>query len=396
MIFIENCLVEELIEMNSRERFNAIMDFEGGVKNLKTEYGYWAGVLKKWFDSGLPEKEGLKYGIADGDLVRMSSPIRPDGSELVDKNVMEYFNLDPYPVKFPFDFSPMIKKEIIEDASEYRIFKDEYGLVQKSFKKKASVPMTISYPVKTLDDFRKYTELYDQNKNKRIPKDWDEIVSRMRNRDFPLRLGGNYFGFSGIGRHIMGEVNYMLAIYDDPGLLKTINNFYLEFVKQYWEKILVDIDIDWVMIWEDMAYKTGSFISKESFQEFLSPYYIELIDFIKQYRVKNIIVDSDGLVEDLIPLWIETGVTGIFPMESVNDLLKIRRLYPKIQMLGGVNKKILIKSSNQDINDELEKISALMKQGGFIPHIDHSIPMDADWERFKEYRIKLNRLIDEE
>ena len=81
-------------------------------------------------------------------------------------------------------------------------------------------------------------------------------------------------------------------------------------------------------------------------------------------------------------------------LESVNDLLKLRRLYPKFQMLGGINKKILIKSSNQSIDEELEKVSLLMKQGGYIPHIDHSIPMDADWDKFKEYRIKLNKLID--
>ena len=380
--------------MNARERFNAIMAFEGGVKNLKTEYGYWAGVLQKWFNSGLPVNKELTNGISDGDLVRMSSPINLDDSELVDNNVMKYFNLDPYPSKFPCDFSPMIKKEIIEDTSEYTIFKNEYGLVQKSFRKKASVPMIISYPFKTLDDFKKYTDLYNLNKNKKIPKDWDELVKRMKNRDFPLRLGGNYFGFSGIGRHIMGEINYMLAIYDNPGLIKTINDFYLEFVMDYWSKILEEIDIDWVMIWEDMAYKTGSFISKETFQEFLSPYYIKLIDFLKQYKVKNIIVDSDGLVEELIPLWIKTGVTGVFPMESVNDLLKLRRLYPKFQMLGGINKKILIESSNQSIDKELEKVSLLMKQGGYIPHIDHSIPMDANWNKFKEYRIKLNRLID--
>ncbi len=381
--------------MNSRERFNALMAFEGGVRNMKTEYGYWAGVLQNWFDSGLPKKIGLRKGITDGDLVRMSAPIRSNGSELIDKNVMDYFFLEPYPVKFPFDFSPMLKKEVIEENDEFMIIKDEYGLVRKTFRKKASTPMTISYPVKTLDDFKKYISLYEQNEDKRVPEDWDKIVKRMKDRDFPLRLGGNYFGFFGIGRHIMGDVGYMLASYDNPGLLKTINDFYLRYVKRHWSKILKEVEIDWVMVWEDMAYKTGSFISKESFREYLSPYYVELIDFLKQYGIKNIIVDSDGLVEELIPLWIETGVTGIFPMESVNDLYKIRKLFPELQMLGGIDKRILIKGSGREIDDELVKVTELLKSGGFIPHIDHSIPMDADWERFKEYRMKLNEIIEE-
>jgi uroporphyrinogen decarboxylase len=192
----------------------------------------------------------------------------------------------------------------------------------------------------------------------------------------------------------MGDVNYMMSMYDNPRLLKDINEFYLNFVMNYWSKIFNEIEIDWVMIWEDMAFKTGSFISKEAFREFLTPYYIKLIDFLKQYKIKNIIVDCDGLVEELIPLWLEAGVTGVFPMEAVNDLVKIRKMYPKLQMLGGVDKKILIDGTGKDIDDELEMVSILMKKGGYIPHIDHSIPLDAEWNKLKEYREKLNNIID--
>ncbi|MCG2789771.1 MAG: hypothetical protein L6405_07490, partial [Actinomycetia bacterium] len=75
------------------------------------------------------------------------------------------------------------------------------------------------------------------------------------------------------------------------------------------------------------------------------------------------------------------------------DLIKIRENFPKLQMLGGVDKRILIKNDQRSIDKELEKISSIIKAGGFIPHIDHSIPMDADWYLFKEYREKLNNLI---
>ena len=93
-------------------------------------------------------------------------------------------------------------------------------------------------------------------------------------------------------------------------------------------------------------------------------------------------------------MWLEAGVTGVFPMEAVNDLVKIRKMYPKLQMLGGVDKKILIDGTGKDIDDELEMVSILMKKGGYIPHIDHSIPLDAEWNRLKEYRKKLNNIID--
>ncbi|MBU2597663.1 MAG: hypothetical protein KKC53_00545, partial [Actinobacteria bacterium] len=80
--------------------------------------------------------------------------------------------------------------------------------------------------------------------------------------------------------------------------------------------------------------------------------------------------------------------------EAVNDLEKIREMYPRLQMLGGVDKEILIDVSNKSIEEELDKISKLMKKGGYIPHIDHAIPLDAEWYKLKEYREKLNNIID--
>lgn len=81
-------------------------------------------------------------------------------------------------------------------------------------------------------------------------------------------------------------------------------------------------------------------------------------------------------------------------MEAVSDALKIREEFPKLQMLGAVDKKILFDVNNRNMDDEFKKISILMKKGGYIPHIDHSIPMDADFSKFKEYRTRLNMLID--
>lgn len=90
----------------------------------------------------------------------------------------------------------------------------------------------------------------------------------------------------------MGEFNYMLGLYDCPGLIKDINEFYLNFVMEYWGEILKNIEIDWVMIWEDMAFKTGSIVSKEAFKEFMSPYYTRFIDFLKVSGVKILLLTA--------------------------------------------------------------------------------------------------------
>jgi uroporphyrinogen decarboxylase len=63
-------------------------------------------------------------------------------------------------------------------------------------------------------------------------------------------------------------------------------------------------------------------------------------------------------------------------------------------MMGGIDKRILIAGSRRDIDAALEKTQAVMKTGGYIPHIDHSVPMDAEWEKFKYYRTRLNQIIE--
>jgi uroporphyrinogen decarboxylase len=133
------------------------------------------------------------------------------------------------------------------------------------------------------------------------------------------------------------------------------------------------------------------------FREFMTPYYLRFIDYFKQYGIKNIHVDSDGYIEDLLPLWVEVGVTGMFPFErqAGNDILRIRKDYPKFQILGGVDKRVFTAEHTfEEIDKELEVIGELLKTGGYIPHADHHVPDDACWKNFKYYRLRLNDLID--
>jgi uroporphyrinogen decarboxylase len=380
--------------MNSREKFHSVLSFEQCAENMKVEYGYWAGTIRKWLHSGLPALEDVSESLTDGDLIYASAPLSSAYTEKIDRNVSSYFHLDFNALKFPIDMSPMLEKKTIEDNDEFTIFTDNFGITQKVMKKGASVPLFIDYPVKYKNDFFKYIELFDDDYKKRLPKNWDTLKITLRNRDFPIRLGGNPFGFLGFPRHLMDATRYMMSLYDDPKLVKSINEFALNFTMNYWSIILQEIDIDCVFIFEDMSYKMGSLISMEMVEEFLTPYYLKLIDFLKQFEIKHIFVDSDGLVEELIPVWMSNGVTGVFPMEAVNNLEKVREQYPRLQLMGGIDKKILINETKDDIDRELNKVSRLVKHGGYIPHIDHSIPMDAQWDHFSYYRNKLNDILD--
>jgi len=381
--------------MNSREKFNVVMEFKNGMPVPKVEFAYWADTIRNWENRGLPSKKNIPEQILGSESLRATKPLSSEYSTKVDESVMDYFNLDSFVEKFPYDISPLLDKKIIEEDKEKIIYKDEFGIKNKILKNNPGIPMVLEYPIKDKKSLNEYISFYDDVFEKRLPKDFDKLAGVLKKRDFPIRLGGNPFGFSFLARHLMGEVKFMMSMYDDPSLIKEFNAFYLDFVMRYWDEILKKIDVDCVFIIEDIAYRSGSFISRDMFKEFMSPFYIRFIDYLKQYGIKNIFVDCDGLIYELIPLWVEVGVTGLFPLEAVNDIEIIREKYPDLRLMGGFNKKVLFKDSNiRSIDAELEKTKRMLKKGRYIPHIDHAVSEDVTWEFFKYYREKLNKLCD--
>lgn len=57
---------------------------------------------------------------------------------------------------------------------------------------------------------------------------------------------------------------------------------------------------------EDMSYNLGPMCSREQYDEFLLPYYKELVPLI-QARGTKVLIDTDGNVEPLIPWFLDGG-----------------------------------------------------------------------------------------
>jgi uroporphyrinogen decarboxylase len=370
------------------------MRFDRDAPNMKAEFGYWAGGVRRWFHEGLPKVDDIPENVLDGDLVRGSSPINQNSSELVDKNVMAHLGLDSYLAKFPFDISPMLRPEILEETEHIKVFRDQYGVVKKVIKESAATHFVVSYPIKNRGDFQRYIEHYDEDAGKRLPGKLEKLKAHLKDRDFPIRLGGGPYGFSFFPRYLMGDVGFMLSMYDDPLLIKEFNDFFLKFVMRYWSLILEQFDIDCVLILEDIAYRGGSMISPQMFNEFLAPYYVRFVDFVKQFGINYIFVDCDGLIDELIPLWVACGVTGIFPVEAVTNIVSVREAFPGLRLMGGVDKTKLFGLNQEKIDAELRRIEPVLKRGGYVPHIDHAVSQDISWESFRYYRKGLNDIID--
>ncbi len=163
-----------------------------------------------------------------------------------------------------------------------------------------------------------------------------------------------------------------------------------------WEEVFSQVDIDVVHIWEDMSFGKGSMVSPAVFKEFMTPCYQRITDFVKSKGVASILVDTDGDCRELIPLFLEAGVTGLYPFENIGGMTvkEVRKNFPDLQILGGVSKHGIAKGPEK-IDQLLADVEELLNYGGYIPHGDHGISPDVSWDNFTYYRTKLNRLLDE-
>jgi len=390
--------------MNSREKFLSVMRMKPGRRSPgvlvpKVEFGYWAGVLRRWFREGLEEREPVPSDIPDGEAVMANRNISSSGMEKAgDLNVQPVFGLDQYLTKFPVDYSPRFPRKVLERTAEHIVYLDSFGVTNKNDPGMRSLPLELDNPVKDRKTWEEYKQHYAESTiPARLPANWDRIAARLRERDFPIRLGGTYGGFLGFPRQIMGLTPYLMTLYDDPALIHDICGTFLRFLLAYYDRIIRDVRVDCILIWEDMAGKQGSLISPAHFREFLAPCYRAMAAFAREQGVDIVLTDSDGYVEELIPLIVETGVTGMYPFERAagNDLLRIREAFPGFQILGGFDKRVLFEGSTRAaIEAELAVVAAMLKQGRFIPHVDHFVSQDCTWENFAYYRKRLNDIID--
>jgi len=385
--------------MNTRERFLAVMEFEPCDRTLLWEWGYWGGTVQRWYDEGLPRRKGLCGHVEFGGTLAGPGAAWRSGVLNVEdaEDVADFCEFDRGRETVPLQnfIFPAYDEEVLDDDGDNLIVRTAFGTVIQKRKDDASVPQPLSWPVQTRDDWERVkAERFQTIIEQRLPEDWDRYVAEYRTRDYPLSIASGYCGFFGSLRELMGDVNLLMAYYDRPELLHEIANYLTEFWIEIYGHVLQDVEVDSAEFWEDMCFKTGPLISPALFREFMMPYYKRLIGFLRANGVRHFCVDTDGNCTQLIPLFIECGITGMLPFEvqAGMDIIEVREQYPQLQIYGGLDKN-LVAQGKDAIDRELErKMPPLLKQGGYVPFVDHIVHPDISWENFAYYRRRVREL----
>jgi len=366
--------------MNARERFNLTVHFGKPDRVPNEEFGYWSETIQRWWREGLPTMDVESYFHLDRrrEWYLLTWPLC-DSLEAEDIN---YFNSPVYlgPI-------PPFESKILADYGTVKIVSESWGRIKKIKKRMGTIPQYLEFPVKTIKDFKEkeIERRFNPKSPSRFPKNWSTLVKAYKIRDYPL--GINLLGFFGFPRILMGTRNLLIAYYKDPELVRTIVEFWCDFQIEICRMILEDVEVDFVQFWEDMAYNKGPLISPKLFCKFVAPYYKKITRFLKEYGVDVFMVDSDGNINDLLPLFIESGVNGFYPLEVRAHMnpVELRRKYGKIILCGGLDKFALVEG-HEEIEKELKsKLPELIPQGGYIPFLDHRVPPDVSFRNYKYY-----------
>ena len=351
--------------MNQRERYIKCLKFETTDRIPNMEMGLWPETITRWHHEGLP--------LWVENMFQLSDYCKLDKS----------FNNDWLPINN--DIHPGQPFRIVEDKPEWHIVENAIGLRYKQGKQNASIPQYLNFPVKDMADYERILPLLDPNDPGRYSENFDEVLSNMTMRG-EIR-GIHFTALFGFPREIMGLENYCMAIYEQPELTERILDDRVRMASALYKRILAGRQLDFVQIWEDMAYKSGPLVSPGFMESCMVERYKEICRIFREGGVKLIMMDCDGNIEKIMPIIQKAGIDGIYPCEIAagSDPVKLRKKYPNIALMGGVDKRVLAFEGKEGAKNELRRLQPLIKEGGFIPFIDHFIPPDISYETFLYY-----------
>ena len=389
------------VSMPNRERFLAICRGErpGDVAIMDWFHRTWAETPEEWVKQDAPEEiknpdflnryfqfehihslQEIISGLNRADLKKKGT-----GSGVW---VTEYFYPTPPIV-------PVFERKVLKEDEHHRVETTYAGqTVEVSKEFPWRMPKYLDHPVKDWATWNEYKKRLDPDTPERWPTDWNAYVAKTNSEDAPTLL--LMVGFFGVLREWMGLERLLYTFYDDPKLVEDMMDHVLYLEMGVAQRALKDLRIEFVRFWEDMAYKSGPLISPDMFKKFMIPRYKQITDFLHSQGIDIIHLDSDGNINELIPIWLEEcGVNFPWPLEVAAgmDAVALRKKYGKdIILAGNIDKRVFAKGKDAIRDEVMSKVPFLIETGGFFPGLDHGTPPDISLENYR-YFINLLREI---
>ncbi len=192
-------------------------------------------------------------------------------------------------------------------------------------------------------------------------------------------------GFFWFARGLFGIEPHLYAFYDHPDLMHRINSDLANWIIKTFDAVCSVVTPDFMTFGEDMSYNHGPMLSKDTFDEFLKPYYQRVLPILKAHGIIPII-DSDGDVT--VPAyWFEdAGLDGILPLERQAgvDIARLREDHPAMRFIGHFDKMTMHKGEAV-MRAEFERLLPVAAKGKYLIACDHQTPPAVSYDDYRLY-----------
>ena len=377
--------------MTSRERFLETLRF-GNPDRIPFVPGEpRESTLAAWRTQGLPERRGyldVLYEQIDASRARRGLP---PGDYCPKQTVTE--------LGVSFQMLPKFQEEVLDHRDGHYVVRDWMGAITEisdrfdytyiRSPKDFVTRKWHKFPVENRADWEAMKPRFDPRSPERFPPDFEGRCRALRQRDYPLVLhfNGPFWQL----REFCGMEGLCLLLLEQPDFVAEMAAFWMEFCSATMAPILERVTPDMLHFSEDMAFKEHPMIGPEMTRSLCGPCYMRWHREAAEAGVPLFAVDSDGRVDELVPVWLECGINCIDPMEVAagNDINAFRaRFGRRLAFQGGVDKRA-IAAGGEALRAEMARIRPLIADGGYIPSCDHGVPPDISWANFQEYAMLL-------
>jgi len=352
-----------------RDRFHGVMNYEpvGAIPNF--EFGYWDETYARWHEQGLPPE------IDD------------------ETKAYEYFGIEHWgDLWVRGGLYPAFEEKILEETETRKVIIDSEG-VKKEIPKgpENSIPRYLEFPIRDRESWERVRrERLDPDNPERFVEKWIDYARDLQNSGIPVSvpIGSMY----GIPRNLIGFENISILLYDDWDLVEEVVETMCRIYENVLDRVLPQFKGDFGAGWEDICFNNGPMISPKMFRKLVVPRYKRITDRLRANGIHMIWTDCDGDITDLVPCFLEGGINCMFPIEvrAGSDPVALRRRFgQELLLVGGVD-KMALREGAAATKRELRRILPIVRDGGYIPTVDHRVPPDVSLENYKTY-LKIKR-----
>lgn len=244
-----------------------------------------------------------------------------------------------------------------------------------------------SFPVhdhghKVLNDITAWREYVKAPSVDYTAERWTEAIAHTKavNRDEKFVTAFVTPGIFELTHYLMGMEDALMSYYEEPEAMHELIDYLTEYELQYAQQLIDNLHPDALFHHDDWGSQISSFMSPETFKEFILPAYKKIYGFYKDNGVELIVHHSDSYGVNLVPFMIEMGIDiwqGVMNTNNIPELIK--EYGGQISFMGGLH------SGEIDFPDwtpeiVMEHVERACKECGkhyFIPNLSQGAPISS-------------------